>query len=226
MLMIVFGSTLSPFVRKCVVFGHEKGLEFEIRHAGMGRGGPEFEAASPFRKMPALKDGDFTISDSSAIVAYLDAKYPEPNLIPAEPCARARAIWFDEMADTLMNAAGSTIFGNRFVLPRVLKQPCDYQAAEAAERDELPPLLGYLEGVIPDSGFLIEDRITLADIAIASPLATLSCIDVTVDAKRYPRTAAYVAAIHARPSFAAVIAKDRAVVRTLGGPVPVEAAAA
>jgi glutathione S-transferase len=226
MLMIVFGSTLSPFVRKCVVFGYEKGLELEIKHAGMGRGGPEFEAASPFRKMPALKDGDFTISDSSAIVAYLDAKYPEPNLIPAEPCARARTMWFDEMADTLMNAAGSVIFGNRFVLPRVLKQPCDHQAADAAERDQMPPLLDYLEGVIPDSGFLVEDRITLADIAIASPLATLGCIDVTVDAKRYPRTAAYVAAIHARPSFATVIARDRAAVKALGGPVPVEAAAA
>lgn len=224
--MIVFGSTLSPYVRKCVVFGHEKGLSLDIQAAGLGRGGPEFEAASPFRKIPALQDGDFTISDSSAIVAYLDAKYPDPNLIPDEPCARARAIWFDEMADTLMNAAGSVIFGNRFVLPRVLKQPCDHQAAEAAERDQLPPLVEYLESVIPDSGFLVEDRLTLADIAIASPFATLCCIDVTVDAKRYPRTAAYVAAIHARPSFAAVIVKDRAVVQALGGPVPSEAAAA
>ncbi|MET0310340.1 MAG: glutathione S-transferase family protein [Sphingomonas sp.] len=224
--MIVFGSTLSPFVRKCMVFAHEKGLEPELRLAGMGRGGPEFEAASPFRKMPALKDGDFTISDSSAIVAYLEAKFPDPCLIPAEPCARARAIWFDEMADTLMTAAGSAIFGNRFVLPRVLKQPCDHAAADAAEREQLPPLVEYLESVIPDSGFLVEDRLTLADIAVASPLATLSCIDVMVDAKRYPRTASYIAAIHARPSFAAVIAKDRAAVQAMGGPVPAEAVAA
>lgn len=224
--MIVFGSTLSPYVRKCVVFAHEKGLAPELKLAGMGRGGPEFEAASPFRKMPALKDGDFMISDSSAIVAYIDAKYAEPNLIPEEPCARARAIWFDEMADTLMNAAGSVIFGNRFVLPRVLKQPCDHGAVEAAERDQLPPLLDYLEGVIPESGFLVEDRLTLADIAIASPFATLGCIDVTVDSKLYPRTAAYVAAIHARPSFAAIIAKDRAAVKAMGGPVPPEVAAA
>ena len=100
--MIVFGSTLSPYVRKVMVFGAEKGLDLELEAAGMGRGGPEFMAASPFGKMPGFKDGDFLISDSSAIVAYLDAKYPEPSLIPAEPRARARTIWFDELADTIM----------------------------------------------------------------------------------------------------------------------------
>jgi len=224
--MIVFGSTLSPFVRKCVVFGQEKGLELEVRPAGLGRGGPEFEATSPFRKMPGFKDGDFVISDSSAIVAYLEAKFPEPSLIPTEPCARARTIWFEEMADTMMMATGSVIFGNRFVLPRVLKQPCDHQAADTAEREQLPPLLDYLESVVPDSGFLVEDRITLADIAIASPFATLGCIDVTVDPARYPRTSAYVAAILARPSFAATIAKDQAAVTKMGGPVIATAAVA
>jgi glutathione S-transferase len=226
MLMIVFGSTLSPFVRKCVVFAEEKGLVLEIEPAGLGRGSAAFAAASPFRKMPALQDGDFMISDSSAIVAYLEAKFPEPGLIPTEPRARARTIWFEEMAGTLVIAAGSAIFGNRFVRPRVLKQPCDHEAADAAERELLPPLLDYLEGVIPDSGFLVEDRLTLADIAIASPFATLGCIQVAADAGRHPRAAAYVAGILARPSFAAGIARDQAMVTAMGGPVIAESAAA
>lgn len=223
--MIVFGSTLSPYVRKVMVFGAEKGLQLELQQAGMGRGGPEFMAASPFGKMPGFKDGDFLISDSSAIVAYLDAKYPEPNLIPAEPQARARTIWFDELADTIMMAAGSAIFGQRFVRPRVLKMECDHEAADAAERDLMPPILAYLEGAIPASGFLVDDRLTLADIAVASPLATLGCIGVTVDAATYPRLAAWVASMHARSSFAAIIARDRAMVDALGGPVPREAVA-
>ena len=217
--MIVFGSTLSPYVRKCMVYGAEKGLELELRPAGMGRGGPAFEAASPFGKMPGFQDGDFLISDSSAIVAYLEAQYPEPNLIPAEPRARARTIWFDELADTIIMAAGSAIFGNRFVRPRVLKAPCDHHAADQAERELLPPVLAYLEGAIPDSGFLVEDRITLADIAVASPFATLGCIGVCVDPGVYPRTAAWVAAMHARPSFAAIIATDKALVDAMGGPL-------
>lgn len=217
--MIVFGSTLSPYVRKVMVFGAEKGLDLELQAAGMGRGGPEFMAASPFGKMPGFKDDDFLISDSSAIVAYLDAKYPEPSLIPAEPRARARTIWFDELADTIMMAAGGAIFGQRFVRPRVLKMECDHAAADAAERDLMPPILAYLETAIPESGFLVEDRLTLADIAVASPLATLGCIGVTVDAMIYPRLAEWVAAMHARPSFAAIIARDRAMVDAMGGPV-------
>ena len=222
--MIVFGSTLSPYVRKCMVFGAEKGLEIELRPAGMGHGGPEFEAASPFGKMPGFKDGDFLISDSSAIVTYLEAQYPEPNLIPAEPRARARTIWFDELADTLVMAAGGAIFGNRFVKPRVLKLECDHAAADTAETEQLPPVLAYQESAIPESGFLVEDRLTLADIAVASPFATLGCIGVTVDPARYPRTAAFVEAMHARPSFAGIIAKDRATVAAMGGPVVREGA--
>ncbi|WP_294334649.1 glutathione S-transferase family protein [uncultured Sphingomonas sp.] len=218
--MIVYGSTLSPYVRKCMVFGAEKGLELQLKFAGPGSPDPEFRAASPFGKMPGFRDGDFTISDSTAIVTYLEAKFPEPNLIPVEAQARARTIWFDEMADTLMMAAGGAIFGNRFVKPRVMKLPCDHAAADQAETEQLPPIFDYLERTIPESGFLVEDRLTLADIAVASPLATLGCIGVCVDAARYPRTAAYVDAIHARPSFATILERDRAQVAAMGGGVP------
>ncbi len=224
--MIVYGSTISPYVRKCMVFGAEKGLELQLKFAGPGSPDPEFRAISPFGKMPGFRDGDFTISDSTAIVTYLEAKFPDPNLIPLSPEARARTIWFDELADTVMMGAGSVIFGNRFVLPRVMQLPCDHDAADQAENEQLPPILAYLENTIPDSGFLVEDRLTLADIAIASPLATLGCIGVCVDASRYPRTAAYVDAIHARPSFAAIIARDKAQVEAMGGGVAKATAAA
>ncbi|MCW3846444.1 glutathione S-transferase family protein [Sphingomonas sp. LB-2] len=217
--MIVFGSTLSPYVRKVMVFGAEKGLAMELQPAGMGRGGPDFEAASPFRKMPGFKDGDFLISDSSAIVTYLEAQYPSPNLIPEDPQARARTIWYDELADTIMMAAGGAIFFNRFVGPRFLKQEPNHAAADAAENNQLPPIFDYLESVIPASGFLVEDRLTLADIAVASPFATLGCIGVCADPARWPKTAAYVAAIHARPSFAPALEADQALVASLGGPV-------
>lgn len=218
--MIVYGSTLSPYVRKCMVFGAEKGLELQLKFAGPGSPDPEFRAVSPFGKMPGFRDGDFTISDSTAIVTYLEARFPEPNLIPIEAQARARSIWFDELADTLMMAVGGAIFGNRFVKPRVMQLPCDHAAADQAETEQLPPIFDYLERTIPESGFLVEDRLTLADIAVASPLATLGCIGVCVDAARYPRTAAYVDAIHARPSFAAILERDRAQVAALGGGVP------
>ena len=217
--MIIYGSTISPFVRKCVAFAREKGVGIEVRNAGMGRGGPEFEEASPFRKMPALRDPgadggrDFTISDSTAIVHYLEAKHPEPNLIPVDPIARARTIWYEEFGDTIVMATGGKLFFNRFVGPHVLKSGFDAGIADAAERDELPPILAYLERTIPESGYLVEDRFTLADLAVAAPLANASWVGAAIDGTRYPRTAAYVDAILARPSLADLVAKDREIVR-------------
>lgn len=214
--MIVYGSTLSPFVRKVMAFAHEKGLTPELIQAGMGRGGPEFVEASPFGKMPAFRDPggdggkDFCISDSSAIVQYLEAKYPEPNLIPAEPADRARSIWYDEFADTIVMKAGAAIFFNRIVMPKFMKQAGDLAAADAAERDEVPRLLDYLEGVVPKSGFLVADRLTLADIAVASPFVNFAHAGVPIDRERWPKATAYLDAILARPSFAAMVAQEQA----------------
>jgi glutathione S-transferase len=208
--MIVYGSSLSPFVRKVLVFAAEKGIEVELKATGLGNKDPEFIEASPFGKMPGLRDGDFAISDSSAIVAYMEAVKPEPNLIPTEPRARARTIWFDEYADTILFACGGKMFFNRIVAPRFLGQAGDEAAASKAECEELPPLLDYLESVIPASGFLVEDRLTLADIAVASPFANLGHINVAADPARHPKVLAYVANILGRPSFAALIAREAA----------------
>lgn len=41
-------------------------------------------AASPFRKMPAVTDGDYSPCDSSAIVAYHEAQNPEPDPVPTD----------------------------------------------------------------------------------------------------------------------------------------------
>jgi glutathione S-transferase len=208
--MIVYGSSLSPFVRKVLAFAAEKGIEVELKPSGLGNKDPEFLEASPFGKMPGLRDGDFAISDSSAIVAYLDAVKPEPNLIPTEARARARTIWFDEFSDTILFACGGKIFFNRIVAPRFLGQPGDEEVAARAECDELPPLLDYLERVIPESGFLVEDRLTLADIAVASPFVNLQHLGVALDPARWPKLKAYVEAVLARPSFAPWVAKETA----------------
>jgi glutathione S-transferase len=208
--MIVYGSSLSPFVRKVLAFGAEKGIDLELKPSGLGNKDPEFLAASPFGKMPGLRDGDFGISDSSAIVAYLEAVKPEPNLIPTEAKARARTIWFDEYSDTILFACGGKMFFNRIVAPKFLGQPGDEEIAAKAECEELPPLLDYLERVIPASGFLVEDRLTLADISVASPFANLQHLNVAFDEQRHPKVKAYVEAILARPSFAPWIKAETA----------------
>ena len=71
------------------------------------------------------------------------------------------------------------------------------------------PLLDYLEKIIPASGFLVEDRLTLADIAVASPFVNLSHCEVEVSVGDHPKLAAYLAKILSRPSFAPMIAQER-----------------
>lgn len=210
--MILYGSTLSPFVRKVAAFMREKGLEFDLQPTGFPNHSPEFCAASPFKKMPALQDGDYCLSDSSAIIHYLEAKHPTPELIPAEPRSRGRTIWFDEFSDTIMAACGAKMFFNRIVGPRFIGIPGDETAAQTAEREELPPILDYVETIVPDGeGYLVGDKLTLADISVASPFVNLRHLGINADTNRHPRTLAYVERILARPSFAPLVEKEVAI---------------
>ena len=210
-MITIFGSSLSPFVRKTLAFAGEKGIEVELKPTGMPNHSPEFLAASPFKKMPAMRDGDYVLADSSAIIHYLDAKFPEPRLIPTEPMARGKVIWFDEFADTIMAACGAKMFFNRIVAPRFLGRAGDEEAAATAERDELPPILDYIEKLAPSpGGFLVGDSITLADIAVASPFANLEHLCVELDPGRHQRTKAYVESILGRPSFSHWVEREKA----------------
>ena len=208
--MIIYGSSLSPFVRKVLVIAAEKGVEVENPVFGPGVApSAEFQEASPFGKIPALRDGGYTLADSTAIAVYLDAVHPEPALIPADPQARGRAVWFDEFADTIAFPPMGKVFFNRVVAP-LMGQAGDEQTARKAEAEELPPVFAYLERTLPASGWLVEDRFTLADIAVATGFVNLRHAGSSVDAQAYPRLSAYLAAIHARPSFAALIDRDDA----------------
>lgn len=208
--MIVYGASLSPFVRKVLAYGAEKGLELDHKPLGLGSDDPDFLASSPFRKIPGFRDGEFAISDSSAIIHYLEAKYPEPALIPAEPEARARTIWFDEFADTILCACGAKMFFNRIVAPRFLGREGDLVAADKAEKEELPPILDYLERTIPESGWLVGEGITLADIAVATAFANFRHLGMTMDGARYPKVAAFADRMLARPSFAGWVEREAA----------------
>ena len=206
--MIVYGASISPFVRKALAFAAEKGVAVESKMVGLGSNDPEFLEASPFRKIPALRDGGYTLADSSAIVAYIEAVHPEPNLIPTEPKARGKAMWWDEFADTILIGVGAKIFFNRVVAPRFLGQEGDLAAADHAWTVELPPILQHLEASIPASGHLVEDRLTLADLAVASPFANLRYAGCELDAALYPKLTAFVAAMFARPSFGKLLADE------------------
>jgi glutathione S-transferase len=206
--MIIYGSIVSPFVRKLLGYLGEKGIDFELQGVGIGDPDPGFRAASPLGKMPAMDDDGFLLADSSAIIHYLEAKHPAPPLIPADPQERGRVIWWDEFGDTVFAACGGKMFFNRIVSPKFLGREGDLAAAAEAETEELPKLLAYLESAIPASGYLVGDRFSLADLAAVSPLVNLRHCGARIDAATHPRIAAWSEAILSRPSLAPWIAKE------------------
>src|SRR5688572_5803875 len=119
--MQVFGGIASPYVRKVCLVLEEKGLPYELVQLPPHADDPAFRATSPFGKIPGFADGDYQLSDSSAIIAYLEAKHPERPMLPAEPRARGKAVWLDEFTDTIFGSAGLKILFNRFVAPKLLK---------------------------------------------------------------------------------------------------------
>lgn len=206
--MQLYGSTISPFVRKVAVFAEEKGVAFDLVPTAPGDLSPAFRALSPFGQIPALVDGDFTLPDSSAIVAYLEAKHPEPALIPADPQARGKAIWFEELADTVVFAACRPMLFNRVAGP-LRGLPVDAAAADTAEREQWPPILAYLEQAIGDRPFLVGEALTVADIAVSSVIASTLHATRPIDAAVHPCLTRYLATMLARPAFARRLDSER-----------------
>jgi glutathione S-transferase len=209
--MILLGASVSPFVRKVLVVAAEKGIKLDNRPINPTTSeDPLFLSASPFRKIPALVDGDFTLADSTAIVTYFEALQPLPAMLPIAPRDRARAIWFEEMADTILFPAGQKIFFNRVVAPKFLNRAGDLTAAKEAQDTLLPPVYAYLESAAPGSGFLVGNAISIGDIALASMLVNMTYCNAAPDPAMYPKLAAFLARMMARPAFAAALASDRA----------------
>lgn len=72
----------------------------------------------------------------------------------------------------MLSACVVKMFFNRVVAPVFLKRVGDEAVAERAEREELPPILDYLEREMEGREFLVGEKVTLADIALrlASPI--------------------------------------------------------
>ncbi len=106
----VYGVSASPFVRKLRVFLDEKGIDYETKPVFPGTDDESFRAISPLGKVPAYRDEEVAISDSSVICAYLEKKHPEPPLYPTAGADYARALWFEEYADTAVVEPAVAVF--------------------------------------------------------------------------------------------------------------------
>ena len=206
----VYGVLGSPFVRKVLVALAEKGIAYDREDVMPVNVSAEYRKISPLGKIPAFRDGDRTLADSSVIIAYLDKIKPEPPLYPADAYDYARALWFEEYADGgMIQVVGPKIFFQKIVGPRFFNQPTDEAIVSKAVNEELPPMFDYLEGEIGNREWLVGSRFSIADIGVATHFVNLQLVGITPNAKRWPKLAAYVARAHARPSFKNVIDQEK-----------------
>jgi len=90
--MQLYGVTESADTLKCLFTAAEKGVDIESKPVGgtnTGTDAAEYRAMSPFGTVPCLRDVDFTLCGTIAIMSYLDDKGFGPSLVPRNGVARA-----------------------------------------------------------------------------------------------------------------------------------------
>ena len=145
----------------------------------------EYRVINPQMVVPTLIDGEVKLFQSLAILEYLDEKYPQPPLLPADPGARA---WVRGIA--LINVADS----HPLIVPRVRHYLTDVLKVSDEQRlawirHWLGAGLQAIEALLaehPASGrFCHGDRPTAADICLVTPVTPAKTFDCSLDA--YPR---------------------------------------
>jgi glutathione S-transferase len=199
---LVIGSYLSPYVRKVLVCLDLKDVTYRIDPLTPFWGDEEFSLLSPLRRVPVLIDSRVTLADSSVICQYLEDRYPNPPLYPADIAERARARWLEEYADTRMGEVFIWHLFNQLVIRRfVWGEATDQAVVERARHEEIPEILDYLETTVPATGCLFGD-LSIADVSIATFFRNAAFARYQVDAERWPNVARYVDRILALEPFA------------------------
>lgn len=211
--LIVYGANMSPFVRKVRVLLAEKGVDYELDPVSPFAPPPDFLKISPLKRIPVLRDTDRpepnTLPDSTVICDYLEHKYPNPPLYPADPFDHAQALWFEEYADSAVaETIGRGLFFERIV-KKLLRQQPDEAICATTMTEKIPPIFDYLESALGAGDYLVGGAFSIADIAVGTMLVNFEHAGETPDAARWPKLAAYTARIHARASFKACIDEER-----------------
>ncbi|MVW77171.1 glutathione S-transferase family protein [Pseudomonas xionganensis] len=205
MSLTVYGAPLSPFVRKVRLFLAEKALDYQLEII-LPFGQPDwYRELSPLGRIPALKDDDFSLADSSVICQYLEERHPQPALLGRDAQERARIRWLEKYADyELAPLCTFAVFRNRALKPS-MGQSCDEAAVQTALQEKLPPHFDYLEKTLGSAAYFVGEQLSLADLAIACQLINMAHGGEQLDAQRWPNLAAHQQRILARASVQGVL---------------------
>ena len=210
MTIEVYWGSGSPFAWSVLLALEAKRIPYESRLLSFFAGDtkkPAFLAINPRGKVPAIRDGAYTLAESIAILAYVDAKYPEPPLFGRAPEETGR-IWqcISDGMSYLQPAAEKVIHP----LFRGGIAGREDQVREGAR--EVEEELARLAAVLGDRPYLAADTLNAADLVIYPKLALffriaardeLKVLDLGFDGwrQRWPAIAGWFDRIAALPGF-------------------------
>lgn len=217
MSLTVYGAPLSPFVRKLCLCLIEKGLAYDLEVV-MPFGQPDwYRELNPLGRIPAFRDGDLKLADSSIICQYLDERYPQqPSLYGEGAEQRAKVRWLEKYADyELAPQCTFTIFRNR-ALKASMGQVCDETQVRKALQEKLPAHFDYLEATLGDNHYFLGEQLSIADLALACQLINMEHGGETLDSARWPRLTAHYGRIKARESVQHVLPRELRTLEKIG----------
>jgi len=118
----------------------EKGVPFNSYYLDMlafDQHKPDYLAINPMGTIPAMTHGDLVLTESTAIMEYVDEAFPGPRLMPENPVDQWRVRWWMKFMDQWLGPSFSMIGWSVFVGPSVRqKDPAELEAA--IERIPMP----------------------------------------------------------------------------------------
>ena len=158
---------------------------------------PDYVARNPQGFVPMLSIDGHDLTQSLAIIDYLDAQYPDPAMVSSKPADRAKTL-----AQALIIAADIHPIDNLRVL-RYLRDEMD-QSQEAVDqwyRHWIVEGFTALEAMAPDNGLFGGELPNLADVCLVPQMANARRVDTPLDA--FPKLLRIDAALTALPAFVA-----------------------
>jgi glutathione S-transferase len=156
----LYDVALSPFAARCRIQIYAKGLPIELVDPPGGLGSESYRKLNPTGKVPALQLDDGAVLPESAVIGeYLEDRFPEPSLRPADPAARARMRLLVHFADLYLVPPLVALFG------QVNPAQRDAQVV-SARLEELRPRYDQLAGFLGPGPYAVAGDLTLADCAL------------------------------------------------------------
>ncbi|WP_431281813.1 glutathione S-transferase family protein [Humitalea sp. 24SJ18S-53] len=200
--MMLYDLPISSSGAKARIAFALKGVSVESLPPPDGYGSPAYRAIVPAATIPALVDGDFVLSESSAILEWIEEVFPTPTLLPGDAHARAKIRQMAAFHDTGVDPPLRALF----------RAPPPDVAAPSIRR--ALDRMGVLETLLDEDGpFACGASVTLADCGL--PITLLIADEIL---PRYgaatPTTPRLVRARHAwagHPVIGAAVATYRIV---------------